>query len=127
MCFLFFLSLLPLYSFLRFPFFLLSLPPTLSDSSCVFCFEELRESFRLFDKDGDGKITAEEITKVLGSININIAEGDVKLMIREVDSDGEIFAFSFPLPEVSKLCLACVLNKVGVKTFARPRFYRISS
>lgn len=49
---------------------------------------ELRESFRLFDKDGDGKITAEEIAKVLASININIAENDVKLMIREVDSDG---------------------------------------
>lgn len=62
--------------------------PFLVSEIATFLSLELRESFRLFDKDGDGKITAEEIAKVLASININIAENDVKLMIREVDSDG---------------------------------------
>mmetsp|Transcript_4428 Transcript_4428/g.9727 ORF Transcript_4428/g.9727 Transcript_4428/m.9727 type:complete len:776 (+) Transcript_4428:3-2330(+) len=47
-------------------------------------------AFRVFDKNGDGKISKEELSEVLKSADIqNIANGDVEKMIQEVDGDSD--------------------------------------
>merc|ERR1712032_1740604 len=48
-------------------------------------------AFRTFDLDGDGKITREELSKVLNGSNVQMALGAAKIdkMIQEVDSNGD--------------------------------------
>ncbi|KAJ6324125.1 hypothetical protein OIU76_011426 [Salix suchowensis] len=49
---------------------------------------EFREAFCLFDKDGDGCITVEELATVIRSLDQNPTEEELQDMISEVDSDG---------------------------------------
>lgn len=42
----------------------------------------------MFDKDGDGRITAKELGTVLKSLGQNPTETELRDMINEVDSDG---------------------------------------
>ncbi|KAL2485510.1 Calmodulin-7 [Abeliophyllum distichum] len=49
---------------------------------------EFKEAFSLFDKDGDGFITAQEIGTVMRLLGLNPTEAELKKMIYEVDADG---------------------------------------
>ncbi|GFP85821.1 calmodulin-like protein 11 [Phtheirospermum japonicum] len=49
---------------------------------------EFQEAFSLFDKDGDGCITIEELATVIRSLDQNPSEEELQDMINEVDSDG---------------------------------------
>jgi calmodulin len=49
----------------------------------------LREAFRLFDKDGDGNITANELFEVMSSIGQMVTRQQAIEMIQLVDTDGE--------------------------------------
>ncbi|WOL07979.1 calmodulin-like protein 11 [Canna indica] len=49
---------------------------------------EFQEAFCLFDKDGDGCITLEELGTVIKSLGQNPSEEELHEMISEVDSDG---------------------------------------
>jgi len=49
--------------------------------------EVLWSAFRVFDKDGDGQITKEELEKVLNHSQVN--DDVAKMMIAEVDVDGD--------------------------------------
>jgi calmodulin len=49
--------------------------------------EELREAFALFDKDGDGFITTEELWTVMHSLRQNATEEEIREMIHQVDID----------------------------------------
>ena len=52
--------------------------------------EELRETFEVFDTDGDGKITAEELMRVLAAIgDERCTLEDCGRMIAEVDKNGD--------------------------------------
>ena len=51
---------------------------------------EFKEAFSLFDKDGDGTITPKELGTVMRSLGQNPTEGELKDMINEVDTDGEL-------------------------------------
>ncbi|CAM8911775.1 unnamed protein product [Rhodiola kirilowii] len=46
------------------------------------------EAFRLFDKNGDGCITIEELATVIGSLDQSPTEEELQDMISEIDSDG---------------------------------------
>ncbi|GAN06811.1 calmodulin [Mucor ambiguus] len=48
---------------------------------------EYRESFALFDKNGDGAIDAEELGQVMRSLNQDPTNEELKDMINDVDSD----------------------------------------
>ncbi|KAE8677656.1 Calmodulin-2 [Hibiscus syriacus] len=48
---------------------------------------EFKEAFYLFDKDGDGCITVEELATVIRSLDQNPTEEELQDMIREVDAD----------------------------------------
>lgn len=51
--------------------------------------EEMREAFRVFDKDGDGYITASELQQVMLALGESLNEEDVADMIREADQDND--------------------------------------
>ena len=50
---------------------------------------EFKEAFSLFDKDGDGTITAQELGAVLCSLGQNYTEAELQDMINKADTDGE--------------------------------------
>lgn len=50
---------------------------------------EFREAFRLFDKDGDGTITKEELGRVMRSLGQFARAEELRTMLQEIDIDGE--------------------------------------
>ena len=49
---------------------------------------EFREAFQLFDKDGDGHVTAKELRVVFDSLGQKPTDEELMAMIAEVDADG---------------------------------------
>merc|ERR1719199_204337 len=49
---------------------------------------EFKEAFALFDKDGNGKISVEELGTVMKNLGQNPTEEELNDMIKEVDKDG---------------------------------------
>ncbi|XP_051116880.1 calmodulin-like protein 7 [Andrographis paniculata] len=51
---------------------------------------DMLEAFNVFDQNGDGFITVDELQAVLGSLGLaGGAETDCRMMIKKVDSDGD--------------------------------------
>ncbi|VDI01081.1 Hypothetical predicted protein, partial [Mytilus galloprovincialis] len=50
---------------------------------------EIREAFKVFDKDGDGFISVEELREIMGNMGEKMTEEEVDEMIQEVDMDGD--------------------------------------
>lgn len=48
---------------------------------------EMRNAFKVFDKDNSGTISADEIYQVMKSFGENLSEDDIKMMVEEVDKD----------------------------------------
>ncbi|VDI64645.1 Hypothetical predicted protein [Mytilus galloprovincialis] len=51
-------------------------------------YEEFKEAFSLFDKDGDGTISAIELGVIMRSLGQNLSDQELKNIISEVDVDG---------------------------------------
>lgn len=51
--------------------------------------EEIREAFKVFDRDNNGYITAAELRHVMTSIGEKLSDDEVEEMIREADADGD--------------------------------------
>jgi Ca2+-binding EF-hand superfamily protein len=53
-----------------------------------FNFENLKQAFNLFDKDGDGMISAEEFKHIINAIDSNyeVADEDVNAVIKEIST-----------------------------------------
>lgn len=51
--------------------------------------EELRRAFRLFDVDGKGMITQEDLRRVSKQVGNNIPENDIAAMVEEFDASGK--------------------------------------
>ena len=49
--------------------------------------EEIREAFRVFDKDNNGYITTDEMRFVMGHIGEKLTEDEIEEMIKEADQD----------------------------------------
>ena len=49
---------------------------------------EFREAFAFFDKDGDGRITVEELSTVVRSLGQSPTPEELRHMVRDVDADG---------------------------------------
>ncbi|CEP11988.1 hypothetical protein [Parasitella parasitica] len=50
--------------------------------------QEYREAFQLFDKDGNGSISAPELGVVLRTFGMNPSEAELQDMVDDVDADG---------------------------------------
>ncbi|KAF8407593.1 hypothetical protein HHK36_006727 [Tetracentron sinense] len=53
--------------------------------------EELEHVFMKFDVNGDGKISWSELGSIMGSLGHFAEEDELRMMIKEVDSDGDGF------------------------------------
>ncbi|XP_072033634.1 neo-calmodulin-like [Amphiura filiformis] len=51
--------------------------------------EEIRDAFRVFDKDGNGLISAAELRHVMTNLGEKLTEEEVDEMIREADISGD--------------------------------------
>ena len=50
--------------------------------------EELKEAFRIYDKEGQGFITTDILKEILREIDTTLTEDDLENIIEEVDEDG---------------------------------------
>lgn len=50
--------------------------------------KELKEAFRLYDREGNGYITTQTLKEILKELEPNISNEDLDSMIEEIDSDG---------------------------------------
>lgn len=62
--------------------------------------QEMRNAFRVFDKDNSGTISADEIATVMATFGQNLSKDEVQFMVEEVDKngDGAIDCMSPPTP-----------------------------
>ncbi|CAG8831828.1 11091_t:CDS:2, partial [Gigaspora margarita] len=51
--------------------------------------EELKEAFKVFDKDNNGLISAAELKQVMNSIGEKLTDEEIDEMIHEADVDGD--------------------------------------
>ena len=51
--------------------------------------DEMREAFRVFDKDGDGYISAVELKVVMMNLGEKLSDAEVDDMLKEADTDGD--------------------------------------
>ncbi|KAK8591306.1 hypothetical protein V6N13_031354 [Hibiscus sabdariffa] len=51
--------------------------------------DDLREAFRVFDKDQDGYISPHELRLVMNNIGEKVTDEELEQMIREADLDGD--------------------------------------
>ena len=57
-------------------------------SRCVLCLAALREIFRMFDKDDDGRITAQEMKDTLRAMGDNLTDDEIEEAYAALDIDG---------------------------------------
>ena len=61
-----------------------------ADSDCnLDTEEEIREAFRVFDKDGNGYVSTSEIKFVLNSVGLHFSDEEILEMVQEADIDGD--------------------------------------
>jgi len=51
--------------------------------------EQMMEAFRLFDKDGNGHITADELRQAMQNLGEQMTEAEVEELIKEADENGD--------------------------------------
>ncbi|KAG2719987.1 hypothetical protein I3843_02G009600 [Carya illinoinensis] len=64
-------------------------PMSAEAPKCITREEELKEVFRYFDGDGDGKISAPELRAYFGSIGEHMPHEEAQAVIEDLDSDGD--------------------------------------
>lgn len=53
--------------------------------------QETRAAFDVFDKDGSGTISADELQQVMKSLGEDLSAAEIRDMIREADKDNDGF------------------------------------
>lgn len=50
--------------------------------------QELKEAFRLYDREGNGYITTSTLKEILGALDDKLSSNDLDGIIAEIDTDG---------------------------------------
>jgi len=51
--------------------------------------EEMIEAFQVFDTDGNGSITADELRQIFNNLGEKLTDEEISDMIKEADTDGD--------------------------------------
>ena len=51
-------------------------------------YEDATHAFSVFDRDGDGLISAEELRSTMNNLGVPLTQAEVAAMIAEADTDG---------------------------------------
>lgn len=83
--------------------------------------EEIREAFKVFDRDNNGFISAAELRHVMTSIGEKLTDDEVDEMIREADQDGDgridcTYSFSAANSAARQYGLALTQNTISQTT-----------
>ena len=70
--------------------------------------EEIREAFKVFDRDNNGFISAAELRHVITSIGEKLSDDEVDEMIREADQDGD-GRIDCEIADTSNICLLTLI------------------
>lgn len=58
-------------------------------------FKELKHSYSVFDRDGDGNITIRELGLVLRNLGLFPTEQELDQMLKDIDIDGKVTHIGF--------------------------------
>ena len=78
---------------------------------------ELRVAFALFDRDGDGAITAKELRLTMTTLGFPGDDQIVKKMIEKFDYDGELNVLELVATHSSSIVNSCVIKNELVHIF----------
>jgi len=51
--------------------------------------EEIKGTFKIFDRNGDGSISSDELREVMTSVGAKLTEDEITAMIDEADADAD--------------------------------------
>lgn len=54
----------------------------------IYVSRELKEAFRLYDREGNGYITTSTLKEILGALDDKLTSSDLDGIIQEIDTDG---------------------------------------
>ncbi|KAB1223627.1 putative calcium-binding protein CML18 [Morella rubra] len=74
---------------IEFSEFVALVEPDLIRAKCPYTEEQLRQIFRLFDRDGNGNITAAELAHSMAKLGHALTAEELTGMIKEADTDGD--------------------------------------
>lgn len=81
---------------------------------------EILEAFKVFDKDGSGKISASELRQVMNNLGEKLSDQEVEEMIREADLDGDGVSCASRVRFFPKICWAEKMQLEGHRCSWRP-------
>ena len=69
--------------------------------------EEMKEAFKVFDRDNNGFISAQELRLVMANLGEKLTDEEVEEMIKEADMNGD---GQVDYPGVYNVCLMLVIT-----------------
>lgn len=74
---------------IEFSEFIALVAPDLIPSKCPYTEQQLRQLFKMFDRDGNGYITAAELAHSMAKLGHALTAEELTGMIKEADTDGD--------------------------------------
>uniref|UniRef100_A0A7C8ZVC6 2-alkenal reductase (NAD(P)(+)) n=1 Tax=Opuntia streptacantha TaxID=393608 RepID=A0A7C8ZVC6_OPUST len=74
---------------IEFSEFIALVAPDLIPAKCPYTEEQLRQLFKMFDRDGNGYITAAELAHSMAKLGHALTAEELTGMIKEADTDGD--------------------------------------
>lgn len=88
---------------------------------------ELREAFKVFDRDNSGTIDADELRHIMKSIGEDLTDEQIDDMVREADKDGDGLIDCTSLSRISSVASRSVDDSLHILTGFRRCRQRICS